>query len=240
MADARLTDGHGGDGHVHIAPDSANFAKRGAAKLRALLEEARSERGTCTVALAGGNTPRAVYERLILEGGGIEFFFGDERCVPPDHADSNYRMAVEALGTKAGWRFHRIEGERADRDAAARDYERVLPRELDVVVLGIGEDAHTASLFPGAASLAEETRRVIAVQGPKPPPWRITITPPVIASARSVLVLATGEGKAAAVARCLEGPWAPHEAPAQLARRGLWMLDAAAGSKLRRRKSGRH
>jgi 6-phosphogluconolactonase len=123
--------------------------------------------------------------------------------------------------------------ENPDREAAARAYEALLPDSIDVLVLGIGEDGHTASLFPGAASLREAERRVLAVVGPKPPPERLTITPPVILAARHRIVLASGAGKADAIARALEGPWDPDTTPIQLAKRGAWFVDPPAASKLK-------
>jgi 6-phosphogluconolactonase len=122
-----------------------------------------------------------------------------------------------------------MEGERADRDAAARDYEKWLPDPIDLVLLGIGDDAHTASLFPGSPALDERARRVVPSEGPKPPIHRLTITPPVIEKARDVLMLVAGASKAAAVKRALEGPWDPKQVPSQLARRGTWIIDPAAG-----------
>jgi 6-phosphogluconolactonase len=127
---------------------------------------------------------------------------------------------------------HRMEAERPDRDAAAREYERLLPSALDLLVLGIGGDGHTASLFPGSAALDEEHRLVLPVVGTKPPADRMTITPPVIEAARRVAVIATGADKAAMVARALEGPLSPKQVPAQLARRGARFLDRAAAAKL--------
>ena len=127
---------------------------------------------------------------------------------------------------------HRMEAERTDRESAAREYERLLPPRLDVLLLGMGADGHTASLFPGAASLDERQRRVVAVVGAKPPAERLTITPPVIEDARTVAVLATGEDKAPMVARAIEGRLAPKAVPVQLARRGVWFLDRAAASRL--------
>jgi 6-phosphogluconolactonase len=125
-----------------------------------------------------------------------------------------------------------MEGENQDRDAAARTYETLLPRSLDVLVLGMGEDGHTASLFPGAPSLREGTRRVLAVVGPKPPPERLTLTPPPILGAGLCVVLVSGASKAEAVARALDGPWDPNATPIQFARRGVWFVDTAAASKL--------
>ena len=131
--------------------------------------------------------------------------------------------------------IHRMPADDPDRDAGARAYESVLPQSLDVLVLGIGEDGHTASLFPGSPSLDESDRRVIPVIGPKPPPARLTLTAPAIRAARRRLVLASGAGKADAVARALEGPWAPSATPVQLAKNGTWFVDPAAAAKLTRR-----
>lgn len=192
-----------------------------------------------SIALAGGTTPREVHEALTKENvpwDAVHVYFGDERCVPPDHPDSNYRMAKESLLNRvpiAPENIHRPHAENGDRDGAARAYEEELPDSLDVLVLGIGEDGHTASLFPGSTALAEERRRYVPVVGPKPPPERLTITPVVIAAANAVIVLAKGEGKAQAVARALEGDWDPASTPAQLARKGYWVLDTAAAGALR-------
>jgi 6-phosphogluconolactonase len=128
----------------------------------------------------------------------------------------------------------RMEGERPDHDQAARDYQPHLLRGVDLLLLGVGDDGHVASLFPGSPLLDEKTRTVVAVSNsPKPPPHRITITPRVIAEARAILVLVTGKNKADAVARALEGPLDPKKTPAQLARSGAWVLDRAAASLLR-------
>ena len=162
-------------------------------------------------------------------------FFGDERAVPPDHPDSNYLMVHRVLLSRVpvpAGQVHRMEAERSDREAAAREYERLLPPQLDILVLGMGPDGHTASLFPGSAALDERQRLVLPVIGAKPPPQRLTITPPVIEAARRVAVIATGEDKAAMVARAIEGPLAPKDVPVQLARRGAWFLDQAAAGRL--------
>jgi 6-phosphogluconolactonase len=129
-------------------------------------------------------------------------------------------------------RVHRMQGELADRDAAARAYEKELPDRLDVVVLGIGEDAHTASLFPGAEALRETVRRVLPVVGPKPPPERLSLTPPALQSARLCLVLASGAGKAEPTRRALKDPLDIVQVPIQLAREGVWFIDTAAASQL--------
>jgi 6-phosphogluconolactonase len=120
----------------------------------------------------------------------------------------------------------------ADPEAAARDYERTLPDPIDVVLLGMGEDGHVASLFPGAPALAIRDRRVAVVEGsPKPPPRRMTLTPPALESARDIVVLVAGAEKAAMLARALEGPMDARSVPAVLARRGTWIADAAAAGR---------
>jgi 6-phosphogluconolactonase len=128
---------------------------------------------------------------------------------------------------------HPMDGGRADRDGAARDYEKVLPARIDVLLLGMGPDGHTASLFPGSPALNETERRVVAVTAPKPPAERLTITPPVIAAAINVVVLVTGAEKAGMVAKVLDGAATPAELPVWLARGGTWILDAPAASGLK-------
>jgi 6-phosphogluconolactonase len=189
--------------------------------------------------LAGGNTPRAAYEALALEPDvlwpKISIYFGDERCVPPDHEDSNFRMARQALFERLpapAPAIHRMRGEERDREKAAREYEAILPEAIDVIVLGIGEDGHTASLFPRAPALRETTRRVLHVTGPKPPPDRLTVTPEVLRRAAHVIVLASGANKSDAVARALEGPPDIESCPIQLVRDAVWLMDHEAASKL--------
>jgi 6-phosphogluconolactonase len=168
----------------------------------------------------------------------VEIFFGDERAVPPGDPQSNYRMARESLLDAVpipSRQVHRMPAERPDRDAAAAEYAAQLPARLDLIILGIGADGHTASLFPGSAALEERARKVMAVEGPRAPRRRLTVTPPVITSAVNKIVLAGGSEKAGAVARALEGPDDPDACPAQLARDGIWIVDSAAASGLRKR-----
>jgi 6-phosphogluconolactonase len=221
-----------------IVCDSKELPARAAARIALELTKAIGERQRAALALAGGTTPKASYEVLAglpLDWSQIDIFFGDERCVPADHADSNYRMAKAALFDRIAIpseHIHRMQGELPDRDAAARAYEAQLPERLNVVVLGIGEDAHTASLFPGSAALREERRRVLPVTGPKPPPERLTVTPPVLRAAWVCLVLASGASKAEATRRALKDPIDIVSTPIQLARDGVWFLDTAAASLL--------
>ena len=203
------------------------------------LRDAVTSDGKASLALAGGSTPEPVYRWLARSGPlpweRVDLFFGDERCVPPDDPASNYRMVRETLLEPLGadpQRVHRMQAERPDRDAAADDYAAVLPPRLTVLLLGIGPEGHTASLFPGSPALDERRRRVVPVSTPAKPPERLTVTPPVLEAARHVVVLARGDRKADAVRRALEGSWSPTACPAQLARRGTWILDPAAAALL--------
>lgn len=223
------------------APTADAWAESAAVRVAEALESALGDGARASLVLAGGSTPKPVYRWLAGAEGiaweRVAIFFGDERCVPPDHADSNYRMAREAFLDRlpvSPEQVHRIEGERRDQAAAAADYAAVLPAEPSVLLLGIGVDGHTASLFPGSPALSERTRRVVNVTVPASQPDRITITPPVVGDGREVFVLARGRAKAEAVARALEGPFDPGVCPAQLARRGTWLLDPQAASLLTR------
>jgi 6-phosphogluconolactonase len=222
-----------------VVPTPAALARPAAEWLELEVTRAIAGRGACALCLAGGRTPAPVYRALAsassIDWSRVDVFFGDERAVPPDHPDSNYLMVNRVLLSRVpvpAGQVHRMEAERSDREAAAREYERSLPPQLDVLVLGMGPDGHTASLFPGSAALDERQRLVMPVIGAKPPPERLTITPPVIAAARRVAVMATGQDKAAMVARAIEGPLAPKDVPVQLARRGSWFLDQAAAGQL--------
>jgi 6-phosphogluconolactonase len=225
-----------------VVDDAARLADAAAEWIAAIVESATRHRGHCTVALAGGTTPRPIYERLArdplaarIAWRDVEIYFGDERAVPAADAASNYRMAAETLLARVPvppGRIHRMPAERPDRDEAAQEYDRILPLHLDLLLLGMGADGHTASLFPGSPALEETARRVVAVSGPTVPRERLTITPPVIVSARRVAVLVAGREKAAAVARALQGPARPQQVPVQLALRGVWFVDRDAAAQL--------
>jgi 6-phosphogluconolactonase len=223
--------------------EPSDFARAAAAHITAAVEAAVRLRERCAFALTGGSTPRPVYELMAvppisesIPWDRVDIYFSDERCVPPDHPASNYRMAHDALLRHVPVphaSVHRMEGEQPVREAAARDYARLLPTRLDVLLLGMGEDGHTASLFPDSPAARERARRVVPATGPEPFPFRLTITPPVIEDAETVIVMVTGGNKADAVARALEGSHSPEEFPIQLALRGTWLIDRPAARNLR-------
>jgi 6-phosphogluconolactonase len=239
---------------LHRLRDAEQVAGAAAAAVADAARDAVAQRGVITLVLAGGDTPRRLYERLaserVIDWSRAELFWGDERPVPPDHPDSNFGMARAALLDPLGIdprRIHRIEAERGDLAGAARDYEQELAKvaggtldgpapQLDLVLLGVGADGHTASLFPRTAALSESIRWVVANDVPERGTRRITITFPLIERARSVLVLVSGEPKAAALAEVLEGAWDPDRLPAQRLREprvaAHWYVDAAAASRL--------
>ena len=192
-------------------------------------EIARALRGGArTLVLAGGTTPKRCYEllaRLDVQWGRVTILFGDERCVPPDHPDSNYRMAREALLDQvAPATVHRMAGELGPEEGAA-EYSRVVASlaPLDVVILGIGEDGHTASLFPGHPELEAKGWAVGVHNSPKPPPERVTLTLQALRGAGRVIILATGAGKAQAVAMAKR-----REVPSGMIAGAHWLLDRAA------------
>lgn len=221
------------------------------AAARRFVEEARraiGENGRFAVALSGGSTPERTCELLAtehrydLDWEKVHFFFGDERSVPPDHEDSNYRMADRALLSRVpAGSVHRMRGELAPPEAAA-SYEAELreffggPPVFDLVMLGIGEDGHTASLFPRTPALDVSDRLVVENPVEKLDTTRITLTVPTINASRKVVFLVAGEGKAEALKEILEGDADPRDYPAKLVRSAdtVWMVDQAAASLLTR------
>jgi len=201
---------------------SQNFAADAA---RLILEHARSAiagRGLFRLGLTGGRSPAAVNAALVATAGDlpwskVQFTFGDERCVPPDHEDSNYRLAHQSLFAPAGvpeGNVFRMRGE-IDPETAAREYEAKLAAVSarlgekryahDLLLLGLGEDGHIASLFPGIPALDESERLVVPVIGPKPPPQRLTMTYPLINAARHILFFVPDPAKAAIVDGAIKG-----------------------------------
>jgi len=234
------------------------LSRAAADDLAAIAAAAVAARGACHIALSGGSTPRRLFQILVERGAGalpwtqLVLWWGDERTVPPDHADSNYRMAREALIDPAA-RFglaasqvHRMAGERPDHAAAAADYERAMvaalgsPPRLDYALQGMGPDGHTASLFPGSPALADTTHWVVANPVDSPvahgKTTRITLTAPAINAARHVRFLVAGTEKAAALAAVLAGPRDPARTPSQLIAPSdgdlVWFVDNAAAAQL--------
>jgi 6-phosphogluconolactonase len=239
--------------HVQVFADLAALT---AAAVRRFVEDARAAiaaRGRFIVCISGGDTPRPLYERLALLSHGdidwfrVHVFWADERCVPPDDERSNYRMAREAwLGHVAipADNVHRLRGEMEPGAAAALyDGELRAFSGADLVLLGLGEDGHTASLFPHSPALTappEGDRWVSAAYVASVAMWRLTLTPAFINRSRDIVFLVAGARKAARVKDVLEGPLTPDALPAQAIRPGdgrpTWFLDEAAAGLLRGRR----
>ena len=193
------------------------------------------------VAITGGSTPRVAYERaaeLRDDWSGVDFWFTDERCVAPDHEHSNFGMAERALlGRADGATTHRMRGELGPEDGAAA-YENELgefgPKALDLILLGVGPDAHICSLFPGDDALDERERLVVGVETPGMAPLvsRVTLTLPVVNASRQIVFLVTGEDKADAVARVFAGRPDPHAPGSLVAGDVVALLDPAAADRL--------
>lgn len=241
--------------NVLVFDDAETTARAAAERFVELAHDAISARGRFSVALAGGSTPKRTYELLASDEfkGRIDWtkthiFFGDERCVPPSDADSNYRMADEALLSRVSIppsNIHRIMGE-SDAGASARLYEDELQTffageswpGFDLVLLGLGPDGHTASLFPDTEALDERRAWVVANWVEKLGAYRITLTAPAINHAAHVIFLVTGAGKAERVAELLGPESERAHLPASLIRpeRGSleWFLDSQAAQALKR------
>jgi 6-phosphogluconolactonase len=249
---------------VAILDDEIALAEAVADRLTAIAAHAAATFGNATICLTGGRTPERVYRLLAdpmrawrgrVDWGVIHLFWGDERHVPPHHPDSNYGMAARALIEQVPIppaHVHRMRGELPDASAAAAEYEaqlrdgfeRALRRDqtFDLMLLGLGEDAHIASIFPGSPLLEEKPapRHVAAVWAPHLNAWRITLTPPALLDARRIVMLVSGEKKADAIRAALETPTDVKRWPAHLLReadgRVEWFLDRAAAGKLSARK----
>lgn len=202
-----------------VAGDSEATARTTAERIAAAIAEARAERGVAHISLAGGRTPARTYRvlaRIVDDWSGVHCWFGDERCVPLDDPDSNNRLVVENLLENASQphpTIHPVTGAADDPAAAAAAYEQELraalpgePPRLDIALLGLGEDGHTASLFPNDPVLEEQERLCLSVHGTKPPFERITLTLPILRAARKTIVLAEGAGKAWAIQQLMAGP----------------------------------
>jgi 6-phosphogluconolactonase len=222
----------------HTTIHLTDFARDAARHILEAGREAIASRGLFRLGLAGGNTPRAIYSAMAELGGDfpwakLQITFGDERCVPPDHADSNFLMASESLLTHAPipeGNVFRMRGE-IDPNAAADEYEAKLAAVAsrfgeeryshDVLLLGLGPDGHTASLFPGSPACDEKERNVIPARGPKPPPQRISLTFPCINAARQICFLVNEPAKQPVIDEVQSG--APRH-PASRVSSATWLL----------------
>lgn len=233
--------------HVRRYAARSAFVEAAASDAVDLMASAIAARGTCRVALGGGSTPRPVYERMAqadlaarIDWKHVHIFFGDERCVPPNHESSNYGMADESLvarlGSERAPQVHRIAGEKAPAEAARAYADELGDVPLDLVLLGMGSDGHTASLFPGRPELAERNARVVPARSPVSPFDRVSLSMRTINEARAVRFWVTGEDKAARVAEVFGQieSGAPSLPAAQVQPSSgelIWLLDeAAAGS----------
>jgi len=242
---------------IEQVPDFEKLIRVAAEKIVKAAQEAIADRGQLAFALAGGSTPKKLYTLLATDTfrsqipwDAIHFFWGDERHVPPDHHDSNYRMARETLLAHVPVpedHVHRIPGEMQDAEEAADCYERELqeffqlppgkkPR-FDLILLGMGPDGHTASVFPGTSAVHETTRCVVAPWVEKFSTFRITLTPAVLNEAAQVMFLVSGHDKAETLRSVLEGPYQPDIFPAQVINptqgQLLWLVDKEAAGCLR-------
>ncbi|CAB4862798.1 unannotated protein [freshwater metagenome] len=218
---------------ILTVPDTGAAAQAAAEMLADAIGDALTQRGAAHIALSGGTTPRqafAILGPLVAHWDDVHVWFADERCVDPDDPEANSRLVRETL-VAPGATVHRMEGE-LGAEAAAEAYERALADVvLDLVLLGLGEDGHTASLFPGNPALEAEGRAAPVHDAPKPPPDRVTLTRATIDGARARLLLVTGAGKVAALSATLAAP--DPATPASLVRRdGLTVIcdSAAAGT----------
>ncbi len=235
---------------IRVFEDLGLLTRAAADYVSDLAEQSIQESGRFTWLLCGGATPRPTFQLLGTKPykgrtfwAKTHFYWGDERCVPPDSEQSNYRMArhnlLDGVATPDS-QVHRMPGERRDYDAAADEYASILPDRPDLVLLGMGDDGHTASIFPGSLAIDEQDRRVMHVVAPEgvTPRDRLTITPSVIRSARRVLVLVSGQPKAHAMGKVFRPEGDEHRAPARLVREALWFADKMAAQEVLKMKLG--
>ena len=243
---------------IRVFANSQAVAQAAADEFVKIARDAVQRNGRFSVALSGGSTPRTLYSLLAertqnkigpeIPWSQIHLFFGDERHVPPDHTDSNYRMANEAVIAKVPIpeaNVHRVHTENPDAAAAAQDYDHTLSQvfslsgselpRFDLILLGMGPDGHTASLFPGTSGVQELSKRVIANWVPKFNSFRVTFTRPVLNNAAEVMLLIGGADKAQPLAEVM-GAGDPNTYPVKYVQpvngKFLWLLDEAAASKL--------
>ena len=242
---------------IHIAQDSHTWASAAAELVHSVGREAVRVNGRFLIALSGGTTPETLYRALTspafadrFDWSRTTFFFSDERGVPPDDPRSNYALANNTLFAPlkiAHSQVYRMAGESRDPQAAAHEYEQQMRRAtntspsssptLDLVLLGLGEDGHTASLFPGSPALRDNQSLIAVTQSPKDPPTRLTMTLGAINRANVILFLVAGTGKAGVVRAILDPKTeAERQLPASLVApevgRLIWLLDRAAAAEL--------
>jgi 6-phosphogluconolactonase len=233
---------------IRVFEDAEAMSLHAAGLFRSLSEDAIAQKGKFRAALSGGTTPLRFYSllatepyRTCIEWKCVDIFIGDERCVPPDHRDSNFGAISEVLLSHVPANVHRIEGAMAPRDAAI-SYEGELRRVFgtgkgipvfDLMLLGLGEDGHTASIFPGTDTAVKTERLAVEVHPECIRRPRVTLTIPVINSARKVVFLVTGRGKASIIKEVIEGKEGyPASLVAPTTGRAIWLLDRAAASLL--------
>lgn len=241
---------------VSMKPDLRVFIDEQELSLRAAeaavrtINQSMQTNGSASIVLAGGSTPRTLYHLLSnqfrdrIPWAKVHVYWGDERYVPPDDPQSNYRMAKETLldhVPRPAGNVHPMPTGLSLPDIAARDYEKTLRADFsdewprfDLILLGLGEEGHTASLFPGSPALEEKTRWVVAVEAPAKPPLRLTLTLPVLTRAANVYFLVTGSNKAQALHNVLTGPPDPKNYPAAGIRLAqgtvIWWVDREAAA----------
>jgi 6-phosphogluconolactonase len=242
---------------IAVYSDAGALSRAAAQYVVQVANESIVSHGRFTIALSGGSTPRKLFTLLANEPYRsqinwelLEVFWADERNVPADDPESNYHLAQETLLRHVpipANQIHRAPTEETDREAAAHKYELEIKRvfgtdgipSFDLIQLGMGPEGHTASLFPHQPSLHESQRLIMPVTVPKPPPPRLTFTPPLINAARHIQFLITGAEKADTLQAVLEGPYQPDEYPAQIVRpphgEVTWMLDTTVAAKLQKR-----
>jgi 6-phosphogluconolactonase len=240
--------------HIAIYDDKHTISQHAAEYIMRIARESIDLHGRFTFALTGGTTPGEVYSllgsepiRSQIDWQRVHIFWGDERCVPHNNPESNFYLAQEVLLHNVAIpksQIHPVPADQIDRDAASQKYAVEMQHvfgtngipSFDLIHLGMGPEGHTASLFPHQTSLHEMHRLVIPVTVPKPPPDRLTFTPPLLNAAKNVLFLVAGSEKADALHAVLEGQYQPDEYPAQIVRptngEVVWMLDKAAAQKL--------
>ena len=241
-----------------ILPGIEEIAHEAANRIVKIAQEVLKQKQYFRLVLSGGSTPKRLFKILAgepyqnqLPWDRIQFFWGDERCVAPDHSDSNYRMAREAFLNNLKIpeaHIHRLKGEASDPNASALEYEEKIrdhfsikkngsPPRFDLILLGMGTDGHTASLFPDTPALEKTDRWVVANPVEKLGTTRLTMTPRIINQAVCIIFLISGSDKAPILSEVLEGPYEPKRLPSQLiqpeAGKMVWLLDRAAADRLK-------